>query len=234
MRLSSAAASACVVLLLTVVPGAAQGQAQSSGGATAAPHPAGARNLEIHFDPASTKIHFRVSSLLRDVRGSFPLKGGALAVDPDSTLAQGELLVDATAGKTANRADQPIMEDQVLETKRYPAIFFHAEHVRGQVPLKDGSSDVMADGILNIHGADHPFQMRVHLVRQGDTLTATSKFSIPYADWGMRVPVRSVFRLSRTADVDVAAKASIHTVAVKQGTPSDDSDEESPRPKPPS
>ncbi len=171
---------------------------------------------------------------MRDVRGTFALKGGALAVDPDSTLAQGELLVDATAGKTANRADQRLMEDEVLETKRYPAIFFHAEHMRGQVPLKDGSSDVMADGILNIHGADHAFQMRVHLVRQGETLTATSHFSIPYADWGMRVPVRSVFRLSRTADVDVVAKASIRLVTVQQSTPSNESDEESPRPKPPS
>ena len=58
-----------------------------------------ARNLAIHFDPQATQIHFKVGSLMRDVRGTFQFKGGALAIDPDSTLAQGELLVDATTGR---------------------------------------------------------------------------------------------------------------------------------------
>ena len=61
-----------------------------------------ARNIEIHFDPASTQIRFKVGNLLRDVRGTFQFKGGALAIDPDSTLAQGELLVDATTVHTGN------------------------------------------------------------------------------------------------------------------------------------
>src|ERR1700739_4953368 len=63
-----------------------------------------ARNVEIHFDPASTQIHFKVGSLLRDVRGIFQFNGGALAVDPDSTLAQGELLGDAATGRTGRPA----------------------------------------------------------------------------------------------------------------------------------
>jgi len=56
------------------------------------------------LDPQSTQIRFKVVSLLRDVRGTFQFKGGALAIDPDSTLAQGELLVDATTGRTGSAA----------------------------------------------------------------------------------------------------------------------------------
>ena len=93
-----------------------------------------AHNIAIHFDPQSTQIHFKVGSLLRDVRGTFQFKGGALAIDPDSTLAQGELLVDATTGHTGNAARDKEMQEEVLESKRYPSIFFHAEHLRGQVP----------------------------------------------------------------------------------------------------
>ena len=114
-----------------------------------------ARNLAIHFDPQATQIRFKVGSLVRDVRGTFQLKGGALAVDPDSTLAQGELLVDATTGRTGNAARDKQMQEEVLESKRYPSIFFHAEHLRGQVPKANGSSDVIAEGMLNVHGADH-------------------------------------------------------------------------------
>jgi polyisoprenoid-binding protein YceI len=187
-----------------------------------------ARNVEIHFDPALTQIHFKVGSLLRDVRGTFQFKGGALAVDPDSTLAQGELLVDATTGRTGNAARDKEMQDEVLETKRYPSIFFHAEHLRGQVPKTDGSSDVIAEGMLNIHGSDHPLQMKVHLVRVGNALSATTHFTVPYVEWGMKNPRGAFSHLSRTVQVDVSAKGTTRTVATINGVQSNDSDEEGP------
>ena len=187
-----------------------------------------ARNIEIHFDPASTQIHFKVGSLLRDVRGTFQFKGGALAVDPDSTLAQGELLVDATTGRTGNAARDKEMQEEVLESKRYPSIFFHAEHLRGQVPKTDGSSDVIAEGMLNIHGADHPLQMKVHVVRVGNAVSATTHFTVPYVEWGMKNPRGTFSHLGRTAQVDVSAKGTIRTVATINGVQSNDSDEEGP------
>jgi polyisoprenoid-binding protein YceI len=187
-----------------------------------------ARNIEIHFDPASTQIRFKVGSMLRDVRGSFQFKGGALAVDPDSTLAQGELLVDATTGRTGNAARDKELQEEVLESKRYPSIFFHAEHLRGQIPKTDGSSDVIAEGMLNIHGADHPLQMKVHLVRVGNSLSATTHFTVPYVEWGMKNPRGSFLHLSKTAQVDVSAKGTARTVATINSGQSNDSDQEGP------
>jgi polyisoprenoid-binding protein YceI len=187
-----------------------------------------ARNIEIHFDPASTQIRFKVGSLLRDLRGTFQFKGGALAVDPDSTLAQGELLVDATTGRTGNAARDKELQENVLESKRYPPIFFHAEHLRGQIPKTNGSSDVMAEGMLNIHGADHPLQMKVHLVRVGNSLSATTHFTVPYVEWGMKNPRGSFLHLSKTAQVDVSAKGTARTVATINSGQSNDSDQEGP------
>jgi polyisoprenoid-binding protein YceI len=187
-----------------------------------------ARNIAIHFDPQSTQIHFKVGSLLRDVRGTFQFKGGAIAIDPDSTLAQGELLVDATTGHTGNAARDKEMQEEVLESKRYPSIFFHAEHLRGQVPTTNGSSDVIAEGMLNIHGADHPMQMKVHLVRVGNALSATTQFSVPYVEWGMKNPRGSFLHLSKTAQVDVSAKGTVRTVVTTNGEQSNESDQEGP------
>lgn len=188
-----------------------------------------AHNVEIHFDPQSTQIRFKVVSLLRDVRGTFQFKGGALAIDPDSTLAQGELLVDATTGRTGSAARDKELREEVLESNRYPSISFHAEHLRGQVPNSDGSSDVIAEGTLTIHGTDHPMQMKVHLVRVGNVLSATTHFSVPYVDWGMKNPHRSFLHLSKIAQVDVNAKGTVRTVAtINRGAQSNDSDEEAP------
>ena len=188
-----------------------------------------ARNIEIHFDPQQTQIRFKVGNLLRDVRGTFQFKGGALAIDPDSTLAQGQLLVDATTVHTGNAGHDKEIQEEVLETTRYPSIFFHVEHLRGQVPQKDGSSDVIAEGMLNIHGADHPMQMKVHLVRVDNTLSVTTRFAVPYVEWGMKNPRGSLLHLSKTATVDVSAKGTIRTVAtIHSGTQSNDSDEEGP------
>ena len=214
------------IVLLAASPLAAAQQTTPSHTKPSAGIPA--RNIEIHFDPQSTQIHFRVGSLMRDVRGTFQFKGGAVAIDPDSTLAQGELLVDATTGHTGNAARDKQMQEEALETGRYPSIFFHAEHLRGQVPQKDGSSDVIAEGMLNIHGADHPMQMKVHLVRVGKALSATTRFTVPYVEWGMKNPRGSFLHLSKTAVVDVSAKGTIRTVATINGTQSNDSDEEGP------
>jgi polyisoprenoid-binding protein YceI len=189
-----------------------------------------AHNIEIHFDPGSAQIRFKLGSLLRDLRGTFQFKGGAIAIDPDSTLAQGELLVDATTGHTGNAGRDKEMHEEVLESSRYPSIFFHAEHLRGEVPKKDGSSDVIAEGTLNIHGADHPIQMKVHLVRVGHALSATTRFMVPYVEWGMKNPRGEFFHYSKVVQVDVNAKGTIRTVAViNNGAQSNDSDEEKPR-----
>jgi polyisoprenoid-binding protein YceI len=188
-----------------------------------------ARNVEIHFDPQSTQIRFKVVSLLKDVRGTFQFKGGAVAIDPDSTLAQGELLVDATTGRTGSAARDKELQDEVLESSRYPSISFHVEHLRGQVPKSDGSSDVIAEGILTIHGTDHPLSMKAHLVRVGNVLSATTHFSVPYVEWGMKNPQRSFLHLSKTVQVDVNAKGTVRIVAtINRGAQSNDSDEEAP------
>jgi polyisoprenoid-binding protein YceI len=217
------------VVLLTVSAGGAQQAPSHAKPSAAIPlHPA--HNVEIHFDPQSTQIRFKVVSLLRDVRGTFQFKGGALAIDPDSTLAQGELLVDATTGRTGNAERDKELQGEVLESNRYPSISFHAEHLRGQVPKSNGSSDVIAEGTITIHGADHPMQMKVHLVRVGDVLSATTRFSVPYVEWGMKNPHRAFLHLSKTVQVDVNAKGTVRTVATinNQGAQSNDSDEERP------
>ncbi len=223
MSLSRLALLGAALVLFTNTPAPA---AQARTGA------APATNISLHFDPAGTHIRFTVKSLLHDARGSFKLKGGALAVDPTSGLAQGEILVDATTGTTGNKATDRRLQKEVLESDRYPSIFFHAEHLEGELPHADGSADLTAVGTLNIHGADHPEQIKLHLVRSGDSFTATSRFTVPYVAWGMKDPSNGLTHYSREAVVDVSARGTLKSVPIARENPaaqSSDSDEEPPR-----
>jgi polyisoprenoid-binding protein YceI len=224
MRFSRRALPCAVLVLLAhVVPLRAQSQSAAQAGA------ATAKNLSLHFDPAGTQIRFTVKSLLHDVHGTFKLKGGALAVDPKSGLAQGEILVDATTGTTHNKSTDARLQKEVLESNRYPSIFFHAEHIEGELPSTDGAADVTAVGTLNIHGADHPQQIRVHVVRSGSNFTATGHFTVPYVAWGMKDPSNGLRHYSKEAAVEVNSKGTVTTVGItheKPETQSSDSDEE--------
>ena len=188
-----------------------------------------AKNVSMHFDPAATVIHFTVKSLLHDARGSFKLKGGVLAVDPTSGLAQGEVLIDATTGTTGNQGTDARLQKEVLESGRYPSIFFHAEHLEGHLPESDGAADVTAVGTFNIHGVDHAEQIRMHVVRSGSAFTATGQFTIPYVAWGMKDPSTGMIHYAKQAIVNIDAKGSLKVVDTINETPakqSSESDEE--------
>jgi hypothetical protein len=68
----------------------------------------------------------------------------------------------------------------------------------------------------------------VHLVRVGNSLIATTRFTVPYVEWGMKNPRGSFFHLGKTAQVDVSAKGTTRTVATINRGQSNDSDEEGP------
>ena len=82
------------------------------------------------LDPAQTEIHWKLSGL-HTVHGTFKLKSGEFLFNPKTGLAEGEILVDATTGESGNAARDKRMQDEVLESNRYPAIFYHPTEIKG-------------------------------------------------------------------------------------------------------
>jgi hypothetical protein len=62
----------------------------------------------------------------------------------------------------------------------------------------------------------------------GNSLSATTHFTVPYVEWGMKNPRGSFLHLSKTAQVDVSAKGTTRTVATINSGQSNDSDQEGP------
>lgn len=163
------------------------GTAHSQQTAAAKPSPAeiSTSTVSIHLDPARTTVQFSAGSIRR-IHGTFQLKGGVFAIDNDSGVAQGEILVDAESEKSNDAKLDGKIQKETLESAKYPGIVFHPEKVSGTLPDTDGEHPLKVQGTMTIHGADHPFTIDAVAVTHGDSVVMTSTFDIPYVQWGMK------------------------------------------------
>jgi hypothetical protein len=166
-------------------------------------------SLKVVLDPAQTKIHWKLGAELHKVDGTFKLKSGEFILDPSTGVAEGEILVDATTGESGNRDRDKRMHEEVLESNRYPAIFFHPTQVKGGFKPGQATQQVQAQGTFNIHGADHAMELAVTVETAGDMVTATTRFTVPYEAWGMKNPSKFLLRVSKQVEIEVIAKGTI-------------------------
>jgi polyisoprenoid-binding protein YceI len=174
--------------------------------------PAQNRSLKVLLDPAQTQIHWKVSSGLHPTHGTFKLKSGEFLFNPATGIAEGEILVDATTGESGNAARDKRMQDEVLESNRYPAIFFHPTQVKGEFRPVEGMQELEGVGTFNIHGADHPLSLPLKVQVVAGVVTATTKFTVPYVAWGMKDPSKFLLRVSKQVDIEVTAKGTAKQV----------------------
>jgi polyisoprenoid-binding protein YceI len=169
------------------------------------------RGMKVVLDPAQTEIHWKLSGL-HTVHGTFKLKSGEFLFNPKSGLAEGEILVDATSGESGDAARDKRMQNEVLESNRYPAIFYHPTEIKGPFKAGEGTQELTGEGTFNIHGADHPLELPLKVQITADTVTATTRFTVPYVEWGMKNPSRLLLRVGKQVEIEVSAKGTIKQV----------------------
>jgi polyisoprenoid-binding protein YceI len=169
------------------------------------------RSLKVVLDPAQTEIHWKLSGF-HTTHGTFKLKSGEFLFNPATGLAEGEILVDATTGESGNPERDKRMQDEVLESNRYPAIFFHPTQLKGAFKSGEGTQDLVAEGSFNIHGADHPLELLLKVQIAANAVTATTRFTVPYVAWGMKNPSKFLLRVGKQVEIEVTAKGTIKQV----------------------
>ncbi len=167
------------------------------------------KGLKIQLDPAQTEIHWKLNGGLHTTHGTFKLKSGEFFFNPATGVAEGEILVDATTGESGNATRDKRMQDEVLESNRYPAIFFHPTKIKGAFKTQEGTQELVGEGTFNIHGADHPLELPLKVQANAGTVTATTRFTVPYVDWGMKNPSRFLLKVSKQVEIEVVAKGTI-------------------------
>jgi YceI-like domain len=170
------------------------------------------KGLKVVLDPAQTQIHWTLSGALHTTHGTFKLKSGELFFNPATGVAEGEILVDATTGESGNADRDKRMQDEVLESNRYPAIFFHPSQIKGAFEAGEATQDLVGVGTFNIHGADHPLELPLKVQVAAGVVTATTHFTVPYVAWGMKNPSKFLLKVSKQVEIEVTAKGTLTQV----------------------
>ena len=163
--------------------------------------------LLLQLDPARTGADITLAGNLHTVKGTFLLKRGAIHFDPATGKASGEIVFDATSGKTGNSARDSKMHKDVIESGRYPEIVFRPDRADGELAAS-GASTLQVHGMFTLHGAEHEVTFPTEVTLAGSVWTAQASFQVPYARWGMKNPSKLFLRVDDVVQVQFHASGS--------------------------
>jgi polyisoprenoid-binding protein YceI len=164
------------------------------------------QSLDFTLDPATTAIHWTLNTTVHTVHGTFKLQKGSIRIDPATGNASGLIVIDAVSGESGDGTRDKRMDNVVLETGKYPTITFRPTHVSGKVDISAPGS-ITADGVMNLHGQDHPMQLTVDLQPRDSGVASKIHFEVPYVAWGMKDPSVMMFRVDKKVAIDIDATA---------------------------
>jgi polyisoprenoid-binding protein YceI len=178
----------------------------------AQPEPARADSISLNLDPTQSTVGFTLGAVLHSVRGTFALKQGAITFDSATGQAGGNVVVDLASGQSGDAKRDANMRNNVLQVQTYPFAVFTASRVQGK--LANGTRSALdVDGMLAIHGGSHAMTLHVMVDTKGASMTATTQFSVPYVQWGMKNPSTFLLHVGNTVDVDIAAVGAVHLLS---------------------
>ena len=183
-----------LAVLSTAIPGL-------MGTTLAQVHP---HEIDLKFVPAKAMVNFTLGDILHTVHGVFDVKQGVVHFDPTTNKISGEILVDATSGHSGNDGRDKKMHKEVLESASYRDIVFRPDRVEGEVS-ELAASTVQVHGMFSIHGAEHEITIPVRVEMSPGQWTATSHFTVPYVEWGMKNPSTFVLRVEQSVEIDIQA-----------------------------
>jgi len=172
--------------------------------APAAGAQAKAATLDFNLDPATTAVHWTLNTTVHTVHGTFKLKNGAVSIDPATGNATGLITIDATSGESGDSSRDNRMHSVILESPKFPTITFRPTHVAGKVDLA-ANGPVTVNGLLNLHGQDHPMQISVNLHPKAPYVALSTHFTVPFVAWGLKDPSTFIFRTDKEVALDVDA-----------------------------
>ncbi len=177
---------------------------------------AGAAQQNLVLDPTTTEVSFTLPATGHDVHGLFKLREAVIRFDDTTGTATGEMIVDAASGETGNNSRDNTMRSKVLESGRFPLVVFTAERLEGSL-AESGQSQLTLHGTLRLHGDPHPFALPATVVRQGNQLTVTCQFEVPFLDWGLKDPSIVFLRVGKSVAVTVKAQGKLEAGVMPAG-----------------
>ena len=122
--------------------------------------------------------------------------------------ATGEIILDATSASSGNDGRDRKMHKEVLESGRYTDIVFRPDRVEGKI-ARHGISTVQVHGVFVLHDSDHEMTVPVQVELNTDHWTASSKFNVPFIDWGLKNPSTFLLKVNHAVEIELELKGSL-------------------------
>ena len=168
--------------------------------------------VDLAVDAARSKIQWTLGATMHTVHGTFALKRGSLQLDTATGKAGGEIVADAMSGASGNDSRDKKMHKEVLESARFPEIVFRPDRVDGKVQ-SPGTLSLQVHGIFSIHGTDHEVTVPVQAEFGADHWKGSGKFSIPYAQWGLKNPSSFLLKVDPAVEIELELSGSLQKPA---------------------
>jgi polyisoprenoid-binding protein YceI len=168
--------------------------------------------LIFSVDPAHSTLHWTLDTTLHLVHGTFAVKRGEVTIDPATGNATGEIVADATSGRTDNDSRDKKMHQEILETARFPEIVFRVSQIEG-LPTPLGKSEIKLNGTFTIHGTEHAMIVPAAIEFAADHWTGTASFVAPYIAWGIKNPSNFLLKANPTVDVTLELAGTVQATA---------------------
>jgi mono/diheme cytochrome c family protein/polyisoprenoid-binding protein YceI len=164
-------------------------------------------------DEPAPMVRFTVDSQLDSIMGVSRSIAGTAEVDP-AQWASGtaRVAVDLTSFETGLMLRDEDLRDQFFETDKFArAVLTVKGFERPSAPALAAGKEVESDavGSLSIHGVERPIRIpvKVRLADAGgrSVIAIHGGFTVAFADYGIKRPVRLFLKLGDTAKVDFSA-----------------------------
>jgi len=161
-----------------------------------------AQTFTLELDPKQTTVEFGFGATLHNVDGSLQMDHGAIEIDTATGAASGQIVLDAKSAQTGVVRRDRKMHEKILESPTYPQVVYTLERIDGTLN-RSGHSDLQLHGILELHGVRLPAAILATANADGDRITATGTFTVPYMQWGMKDPSVFLLRVEKTVHIQI-------------------------------
>jgi polyisoprenoid-binding protein YceI len=167
-----------------------------------------AQHQNFIVNPEASKVAFSLGGNTHHVDGTFRVQSGSIDFDRSAQTISGSIVVAAGSGNSGDSSRDKKMTSDVLEAVRFADLSFVAKSYQGTIAAS-GDSTIQVTGVFTLHGTPHDLTvpMQIHIDRE--TLTAQTRFQVPYVQWGLKDPSIFILKVAKVVDIELTLEGRV-------------------------